>query len=158
MKFCAGLVGEKNVDVVKRALDAIGTIRSSSRGLGAGTDDPRRDWTAVEESREALERLALPENQIPKMPYVEKVFDARVMLSDLKKQLGLIRSYSQARLQLAAILASKDGMAVKRERIAKLNPKFDIQGVGPCPEQGQWSTLKQQAVGKVDAALKGMKP
>ena len=153
MKFCASLVDEKNVDVVKKALDAIGTIRSSPKGLGAGTDDPRKDLAAVEESLQALERLALPENQVPKMPYVEKVFDSRVMLSDLKKQLELIRSYGQARVQLAEILESKDRKAVKLERIAKLNPTFDIQGVGPCPEQGQWGTLKQQTVGKANESF-----
>jgi hypothetical protein len=159
-EFCASIVGDNNADIVMDALDAIAQTRCLyHRNLGGlrfhdhagwGSNDPEEDIDRIQKALENLDKVTLEKKFVPKIPYMESIFDPKVMLSDLRKNLQNIILHNKARSKLLAAIASEEFQSLtgaeKQERIKKLSkemaPVFDLKGIGTCPEAQLWDRLK----------------
>ncbi|MCK9410787.1 MAG: hypothetical protein M0Q53_00705 [Prolixibacteraceae bacterium] len=161
-EFCSSIVGENNADILLEILDAIARSRCLySRNLvggnafhdleGWGSGDPGEDINRIQKALESLDKVTLEKNFVPKIPYMELIYDPEVMLSDLRKSLQNILLHNKARTKLLAAIASGAFQSLtgadKQERIKKLSkelaPVFDFKGIGTCPEAQVWNRLKQ---------------
>jgi hypothetical protein len=160
-EFCASIVGDSNADILLDVLDAVAQTRCLyHRNLGGlrfhdhegwGSSDPEEDIRRIQKALENLDKVTLEKNFMPKIPYMELVFDPEVMLSDLKKTLQNILLHNKARSKLLAAITNEEyhslPWADKQERIKKLSkelaPVFDFKGIGTCPEAQVWDRLMQ---------------
>ncbi len=158
-EFCASIVGAANAEAMLGILDAVGKTRClyhRNHGgrrfhdhAGWGSDDPQADIALIKKALEELDQVKLDENHVPKIPYVETVFNPPVMLTDLRKHLRNIVLHNEARTKLLAAMSTEEFRAqpeeVQKDRIRNLGkqlaPKFDTTGIGRCPEGMLWSRL-----------------
>lgn len=161
-EFCASIVGDKNAEILLNVLDAIEQTRClySRNQVGGnpfhnlegwGSGNPGEDINRIQKALDSLDKVTLEKNFIPKVPYMELIFDPEVMLSDLRKSLQNILLHNKARTKLLAAIASEEFQSLtgagKQERIKKLSnelaPVFDFKGIGTCPEALVWDGLKE---------------
>ncbi|MGI6088122.1 MAG: hypothetical protein ACOYCD_09340 [Kiritimatiellia bacterium] len=162
-EFCASIAGKKNAAKVKKALDAIRKTRNyltprtdgpDSAGqdnFGKGSEDPARDYKLAAEALKGLESISLSENHIPKLPYLELVFNFQTMLEDLKTNLAVIRDYNQARIKVLELAKTKDTMSEAEliKKLKELDPRLlpRTYDIGIAPEvhrAGHWKTFVQK--------------
>jgi hypothetical protein len=160
-EFCASIVGDNNANIILDVLNVIGQTRCLyHRNLGGlrfhdhegwGSANPEEDIIKVNKALEKLDKVTLGKNFIPKMPYMEVIFDPKTMLADLRKNLQNILLHNEARSKLLAAISNKEFQSLsgteKQERIKKLSkemaPVFDLKGIGTCPEAQLWDRLKR---------------
>jgi hypothetical protein len=163
-EFCASIVGDNNANIILDVLNVIGQTRCLyHRNLGGlrfhdhegwGSVNPEEDIIKINKALESLDKVTLENNFIPKMPYMEMIFDPRTMLADLRKNLQNMLLHNEARSKLLAAISNKEFQLLsgteKQERIKmlskKLAPKFDFKGIGTCPEAQLWDRLKNKGI------------
>lgn len=160
-EFCASIAGKKNATKVKKALDAIRKTRNyvvpraveanGQPNFGKGSDDPIRDYQLVDDSIKDLENISVNNDHIPKIPYLELIFNFKTMMEDLKINLAVIRDYNQARIKLLDLAKKKDTMSEADliKKLKDLDPRMlpRTYGIGMAPEVHQaiyWKTFVQK--------------
>jgi len=165
-EFCAGIAGEENATKVKKALDAIRQTRNDTQtAFGKGSDDPRRDYQLADDALKDLENISLDEAHIPKMPYLELIFNSKTMVEDLKTHLAVIRDYNQARIKLLELAKIKDAISEADliKQLRELDPRMfpRTYAIGIQPEVHRlayWNTFVQKHLQRAPEGLTGSLP
>jgi hypothetical protein len=159
-EFCSSVVGNGNADLLLEVLDAIAQTRCLwHRNLGGlefhnhagwGSIDPKVDISRIQKALSLLNKVTLEKDFIPKIPYMELIYNPEVMLSDLRRNLQNILLHNNARSKLLEEIDNKeykelswpDKQTKVKELSRELAPAFDLKGIGTCPEAKVWNRLK----------------
>ncbi|MBN1908126.1 MAG: hypothetical protein JW818_00170 [Pirellulales bacterium] len=162
LEFCASIVGPANAETMLDILDAVGDTRCryhrNRQGrrfhdhAGWGSPDPRADIARARAALDKLDRMKLPAGHIPKIPYVEKIYNPEILLADLRKHLENIILHNEARLKLLAAISfdiiksfpEREQKAYIKKLGRQLAPTFHTKGIGTCPEEYLWTRLLSQ--------------
>lgn len=156
-EFCVNLVGEDGANAVKAALDMIGLIQPGDPAgwgfeFGRGPELPKGYLQKVEEALQGLAAVTVPPGHKPKVPYMEKVFDAKARVADLRIHLNILKKFLTSWVSVEEVLASEMGKEEKVKRLEMVKLVYtedEIGGLAVTWEVNRFEGAKKRALEKM---------